>query len=249
MNRVKNMRLGGLLAAALMAAPAAQADKVPRAEQGNVPLIFAPFGSLGKTTTVKTGDVAWTEQVRPAYVVRIADPAPARLRPNGSAVPAGARLFGYQLSSGMAYCAVLDLEHSERATQCFRDFDNDGQFDGGYVTDTSSAKSRYFSSFVHGLVGVPKLRYEATSPADVAGAEMRIVYAGMKKGAPRFQGRIEKDKLEDPDVFTVVEPGVCEVYGVRMRFAETADGLTLEFLSAEEVRGIQIYDAANHLSP
>lgn len=243
-----------IVAIALVAtlAPAAAAQKISRAEEGSVPLVLDAFAHAHKTVTVKPGDTAWTESVRAEKAVRLIDAAAERSRPKAVGVPAGTILFGYQLSSGMAYCAPIDLAKVNTDVQCLRDLDGDGTFDAGYMTNDTGADSRYFSSFLKSLVAIPKTRYEPATNADLAAAPSRIVYSGMKNGSPRFTMFVDKDKLDKPLDCKIVEPGICEVLGVRLTYGAAAGvkgGTTLAFVAADTDRSYSVYDPQNHLQP
>ncbi|MDP3740232.1 MAG: hypothetical protein Q8R02_22795 [Hyphomonadaceae bacterium] len=233
-------------------APAAAAQKIARAEQGSVALSFDAFTHAHQTVTVKPGETAWTETVRAAKAVRLVEAAVERSRPKVAGVPAGTVMFGYQLSTGVAYCAPIDTARVNTDVQCLRDLDGDGTFDGSYITSDRGADSRYFSSFLKSLVAIPKTRYEPATSADLPPASARLVFSGMKNGAPRFNIFIERDKSDKPIDCKIVQPGVCEALGVRLAFgaaAEPKGAVTLSFERAAENRGLNLYDPANHLQP
>jgi hypothetical protein len=232
-------------------APAAAAQKLKRAEQGSVALVLDAFTQEHKTITVKPGEIAWTENVRPAKVVRLVDAAVERSRPKVEGIAAGTLLFNYQLSGGIAYCAPIDLARVNTDVQCLRDLDGDGTFDASYITSDRGADNRYASSFLKSLVALPKTRYEPASNADLAPAPTRIVYAGMKNGAPRFNLFIEKDRMDEPISCSVPEPGVCEVLGVRLAFAAASEpkgAVTLSFISAARNRGIGMTEHSDYIN-
>jgi hypothetical protein len=243
-------RLGTVLVA-LVLAPTASAQMIPRAEQGSVPLIIDAFTHAHQTVTVKSGETAWTENVRAEKAVRLVDAAVERTRPKVSGVPAGTVLFGYQLSTGIAYCAPIDLAKVNKNVQCFRDLDGDNTFDGSYITSDTGADSRYFSSFLKTLIPIPKTRYEAANSADLSPAPARLVFAGMKNGAPRFNLIIDKDKLDNTLECRVRQAGVCDVLGVRLAFAaatEPKGAVTLAFEGAASERVFNILDPGNPLN-
>ncbi len=239
-----------LAIAALALTPAATAQKIPSAESGVAPLAFAGFAPSAATVTVKPGDTAWTEQVYPANAVRLLDPAKPRGRPGADGLPAGALLFGYQLSTGMAFCPPLNPAKSFKRVQCFRDLDNDGTFDGGYVTGDDDADSRYFSTFLHAITGVPKYRYESVSGDLLPGAATRVILADMKNGAPRFRLQIDNETLESLLVCYLPQSGVCYVLGVQFAFAAADNGaVTLTFHGSTPVRTIDIRNTSDPLKP
>lgn len=237
-----------ITAVALALTPAAVAQKIPSAEAGVAPLGFATFSPPAESVTVKPGEVAWTEQVLPLYVVRLLDPAKPRPRPTTDGLPAQTLLFGYQLSTGMAYCPPLNPEKSFKRVQCFRDLDNDLKFDAGYVSDGDDADSRYFSSFLRAIAAVPKYRYERAPEAQMPAATGSIILVDMKDGAPRFKMRLDNENLENIHACEVTEPGVCNVYGVQLRFgALQPGGLTLIFEGAATNRSLSIMNTFDPL--
>jgi hypothetical protein len=239
-----------VLALALALAPAGAAQKIPRAEQGSVPLVFDDFERGHTTVVVKAGETAWTENVRAADAVRLVDPVVERIRPKVDGVPAGTVLFGYRLSTGTAYCAPIDLSKVVRESQCVRDLDGDGTFDGAYITDDLGVDGRYFSSFLKSLVATKKARYEPASSADLQPAAARVVFAGVQNGAPRFNVFIDGDKLKGPFECRVREAGVCEVLGVRFAYGPaegSKDAVTLAFEGSAPNRKITLYNSTNHL--
>jgi hypothetical protein len=238
------------IALALSLAPTAVAQKIPRAEQGSVPLAFDDFQHGSATVVVKPGETAWTESIRAANAVRLIDPVVERTRPKVGGVPAGTVLFGYRLSTGIAFCAPIDLAKVNRDVQCVRDLDGDGTFDGTYITNDRGADSRYFSSFLKSLTATKKARYEPASSADLAPAAARVVFTGLKNGAPRFNVFIDQDKMKEPFECRVQAPGVCQVLGVRFAYGPaegSKDSVTLAFEGAAPNRKITLYDSTNHL--
>jgi hypothetical protein len=240
-----------VLALALALAPGAVAQKIARAEQGSVPLAFDDFKHGHTTVVVKPGDVAWTETIRAAKAVRLVEPVVERTRPKVAGVPAGTVLFGYQLSTGIAYCAPIDLAKVNRDVQCVRDLDGDGTFDGSYITNDQGADSRYFSSFLKSLTATRKARYEQASHTDLTPAAARVVFAGMKNGAPRFSLFIDNDKLDNPIDCEIQKPGVCDAIGVRLAYGPaegSKDSVTLAFEISAPNRTFSLYDPNNHLN-
>jgi len=247
------MKMQGIIFAIVSAAlaPAALAQKIPSAEAGMAPLVLAGFAPGSGPITVKPGDVAWTEQVHPALAVRLLDEAKPRVRPNVEGAAAGTLLFGYQLSTGIAYCPPLDPTKSFKRVQCYRDLDNDGKFDGGYVSGDEDADSRYFSNFLSRLAAVPKYRYEPASGDLLPAAMAKIVYVDMSDGAPRFRTRLDNENMENLHTCKVQTPGVCYVLGVWFRFApaEQPGALTITFEEAAPERSFDVMNTSDPLKP
>lgn len=237
-----------LVMAAAALAPVAVAQKIPSAEAGVAPLALAEFSPPAETVTVKRGEVAWVEQVVPVHVVRLLDEVKFRPRPNADGLPAQTLLFGYQLSTGMAYCPPLNPEKSFKRVQCFRDLDNDLKFDAGYVSDGDDADSRYFSSFLRAIAAAPKYRYEHAPEALMPAATGSIIFHDMKDDAPRFRMRLDNANLENIHVCEVTEPNVCVAFGVQLNFEPAQDGaVTFTFEAAASNRGFDIMNEFNPL--
>jgi hypothetical protein len=97
---------------------------------------------------------------------------------------------------------------------------------------------------------VSKIHYEGANSTDLPPAEARVVYAGMKNGAPRFNMFIERDKMDDPLDCKIVQAAVCEVLGVRLAFSPAAElkgAITLSFERAAAERSFGVYDPNKHL--
>lgn len=236
-----------LLILAIALAPAASAQKLRSAEEGSVPLRFGAFAPAQTTITAKPGDTLWTETVNPAWAVKLLDPTQKRTHPIVEGVPAETLLFGYRLSSGYAYCPPLDVNRPTRDVQCYRDVDNDGKFDGGYVTGEQDADTPYFSSFLKALAPVPKYRYEPAHGSLLPAAPAHVVFADMKNGVPRFKLHVGKDPMRNLVDCEIVSPGVCDALGVRMNFAAAANGaVTFTFEGSASDR---VFDIMNHTNP
>ncbi|OYX48541.1 MAG: hypothetical protein B7Y90_10080 [Alphaproteobacteria bacterium 32-64-14] len=243
--RYRDLALASVVA---MMAPVAMAQKIPSAEAGVAPLAFDAFAAPAPSVTVAPGGVAWIEQIIPVYAVRLIDPAKQRPRPSTDGLPAGALLFGYQLSTGMAYCPPLNPEKSFKRVQCFRDLDNDMKFDAGYVSDGHDADNRYFSSFLRTIAAVPKYRYERVSGDLMPTAKGSVIYHDMKDGAPRFKLRIDNETLENVHACDVTAPGACTIFGVHIRYEAAPQGaLAITFDGALTQRALDILNARDPL--
>lgn len=218
-------RLAVAFLAGIAAIGAAHAQKIPSTEAGIVIFALESQEAMSAATTLSPGDVAWTEVARPALVVRLLDDAEERTRPRkAAAVPAGTLLFVFRLSSGDAYCAPIDPESANGRVQCFRDLDDDGTFDAGYITRSRQPRSHYTPSFVHGIMSVPKYRYEKASFQDAEPIELPIVYRGMKDGEPVFRVEFENNRNIEEKSCEAVSEGVCSQLGRTLEVAPAAGG-------------------------
>jgi len=235
-----------ILALAFALAPAASAQKIRSAEQGAARIQFDAFPHTGKNTTVRNGDLAWSETARHADAVRLLDAVPARTRPGHTdGIDAGSLLTGYRLSSGMVWCAAPSAAAINKAAQCLRDLDNDGTFDAAQVTEWRHAGDEGFEAYVKTIIPMSKAHYEKIDAASLPATRAGAVFAGMKKGTPQFQVVFGPTRLEEPIGCTLVEAGICDFLGVRIRFTEGADkGLILTFESAADSRVFEPYRLA-----
>lgn len=207
-NAVK--RLSAIVLMASVMAGGAQAQKIPSSEGGIVIFALEPVEAMTEVVEVARGDVAWTETVRPALAVRLLDDAAERTRPQkADAVPAGTLLFGMRLSSGDAYCAPMDPEAANGRVQCFRDLDDDGTFDAGYLTGGRQTGSRYTPGIVRSINAVPKYRYEKASYQDLEAIELPVVFRGMERGMPQFRVEFENNRLIEDKGCEPVSENVC----------------------------------------
>ncbi len=206
--------------AALFCCPQGHAQKIPCAESGTIEFQFDPVATPSALVDVKKGGVAWDESARPAQIVRLLDDAPARIRPaKTAAVPSQTLLFGYKLSTGMAFCAPISADVRNGRVQCFRDLDADGAFDAGYVTRSRKSGSQYISAYVQGIASVAKFRFEPASPELVEPAELRVVFRGMKDGAPTFRVEIDDFRLIETNRCEPVSPGTCRFLGREVSYS------------------------------
>ena len=238
------MHPGQLLLLALtatfaVAAPAFAGKKVPSAEQGAVPfMVGAPLG-LENAPTVRPGDIAWRETLRPERNVRLLDAAVARKRPAAPGVPAGTVLFGYRLGSGVAYCPPGDLSRGVVTVQCFRDFNRDGKFEGAYVTEYMDLGSPYLAGSVHALAAAGNMRYERVSWSDAAPIEGAYRFEGFKAGQPRFRLVVDGVKADDLVTCEAAEDG-CRISGLTLRVEPQGDAARITLLAASPDRQIQL---------
>lgn len=212
-----------LLAAGALMAGAASAQMVPSAERGATPLVTeAPIG-LDAPVTVASGETAWRETLRPRYVVRTLEDAVERRRPSRiDGPPAGTLMYGVQLSTGYAYCPPIDYDAPTRRVQCYRDFDDDGRFDGGYMTEHRTFRTQFLPSMVRSLAAVPKVSYETAQPDETMTADARIVFEGFRRGKAQFRLYVEEERT---DSRTECEPAgeestQCTAFGLLLDVRE-----------------------------
>ncbi len=199
--------------------------KIPSAEGGSVIFALDPQTEASGPIQVSKGDVAWTETARPALVVRLLDDAIERNRPQKSdGVAAGTLLFGFRLSTGTAYCPAMDLEAHNGRVQCFRDLDDDGTFDAGYVTRSRKSGSRYTPAYVRAIAPVSKYRYEKVDHQLAEPIELAVVFRGMKDGVPTFRVEFEENRAVETTTCEPVTESVCERLGRHIALTDAPDG-------------------------
>lgn len=240
MFRGRLLLLASMSAMAAVAAPAVAGKKVPSAEQGAVPLVVgAPLG-LDAPVNVRAGEIAWRETFRPERNVRLLDLAVERKRPAAQAVPAGTVLFGYRLGSGVAYCPPGDVSRGVITVQCFRDFNRDGKFEGGYVTEYTETGSRYMAGSVHALGPAGNMRYERIEAAEAAPIDGGYRFVGFKGGVAQFRLLIDNIETDIPQACEPAADDACQVAGLTLKVERQGESARISLLAASPDRQIQI---------
>lgn len=234
------------LAAALglmLLAGAAHAQAVSRAEHGAVPLTLAPL-TVSEPVTVARGDRVFDEKLTPYTVMRALEDGAQRVRPGPlDGVAAGDLLYGVQLSTGTAYCQRIDYEAPRRRVQCYRDFDDDGTFDGGYVTEHEGFASQVVPSILRSLVGVPKVAYEPADPAEFGAVNGHWTFDRWRRGEAQFYLHVEDERLSDRSTCRPMDdhPGLCELAGLALSITETENGgATIAIAGQAQQRALMI---------
>ena len=207
-------------------APAANAQRVLTREAGSVRIIYAPWEGALEPRILRAGDEAWAETLIIDDAVRLERDVPARVRPGALAAQAGTVLYGYQLLRGAAYCVPFDLSNDHvRSVQCFRDFNDDGIFDGTYVAESYNRDARAFPQHVYALIGQRgAINYTRLDVSEAPRFPARVVFVRMSDGAPRLRLETDRDigSLEDDCI--IVEAEVCHWAGAVFRFKPQDDG-------------------------
>ena len=214
------------LAAATLAAPAIS-QAVARAEHGAIPLALGEPVGLDAPATARAGDTVWTDQVRPAQAVRLTQEAPDRRGPGRfEAVPVGSLLYGVSLSGGMAWCQRINLEAAVRRVQCFRDFNGDGTFDGGYVTEHDGLRTQIVPSMLRSLTAVRQTAYEPADAAELDTVEARWVFERWHDGQPEFRMWVEGERLDERHACEPYrdQPDACVIAGLLLQVSQAGDG-------------------------
>ncbi|MFZ4122067.1 MAG: hypothetical protein ACOYKM_10435 [Caulobacterales bacterium] len=188
----------GMVAAGLV--EPAGAEAIARTEAGSVPMRIVAVSSEGPWTTRIDGGVFATLTLSPFYAVRVTRDVNRRNRPGPTpGFATGTMLFGYQLEGGMAYCEPLRI-NDERRVQCFRDFNNDGTFDGGYVSANDYNGGRYLISQLESLVPVAPLAYAADGAFRFEAMAYSLSLASVGEERARFRVQAGDETWEERGV-------------------------------------------------
>jgi hypothetical protein len=211
----------------------AQAEKLPRTEQGNVLFVFLSGPVVGQgQVQVSTGDIVWEDRIIPALWVELQGPTPVVKQPvRGAALKPGTALFGVELSTGWAYCAPYDPDRAVRRAQCLRDLNDDGNFEGVYVGEARGGKSRYLPAILRALQGMnTPPPYTRLEPNPDWAVPAKVTFAGWRETVPTFFVWIEDERIDTPLACEIhpTDPGRCRVLGVEMNFAPADEDLLLE---------------------
>lgn len=235
------MRLGLAFALAVMAfAGTAAAQQIARSEDGAVRYQLSQPIGLDAPLDVRDGDAVWAEYIRPMHVVRTTTAGadrPGELRAPG--VPAGSILFAYTLRSGFAYCPMT--APGAQRVQCYRDFNDDGQFDGSYVTISRGIDAMVLPGGLRGLNAMPRVSYEQAAIEDAPVVHGQVIFIGFRGREARFRIRIEDEWMHGVRTCVAGDDGLCTVYGVTLRIVPIAgDRARVEFVSSAPQRQLTI---------
>ncbi|WP_091768293.1 hypothetical protein [Maricaulis salignorans] len=231
------------LIAALGVGPMAAAESVPRAENGRVDLLTYPPQGLQEPRLVNRGEVAWVETVRPEYAVRLLDDAASRVRPrHGAIIPAGSLLFGMRVTRGYAYCPRIDFNAPVRRVQCLRDFNDDGVFDGGYLTRNSGVNTQFLANIVHALDRIVPVRYEAVEPSDALETSSRIVFERLRGGQAQFSRYVDNERIVTNQACEPLadSPELCSFLGVTLRVEPVGDAIRITLIDSPDIRQLNV---------
>ena len=242
MHAFRALLIGTCLGTALTAA-AADAQMLRSADNAASRLYIGAPQGLDAPRRIGDGETVWTERVYPMDTVRLSQDAPERNRPrHADAVPAGAVLFGIQLSDeAIVYCEPVDYDANVRRVQCLRDIDGNGTFDGGYLSRQRGIDSQFVIAFVHALQSVDQVAYE-TIERPAALETTGRVRLEIERDGPVFVRTIDEEEIEHE--FRCSTPGddptVCDVLGVRLRVEPDGDAYRISLIEAPEERGFII---------
>ena len=222
----------------LLPAPA-DSQMIRRAENAVVELMVLPPEDVA-SGAVRSGDTLWVERSFPVYVARLIDEAPERTRPRrGAPLEAGTVLFGLSVTNGVAYCPPIDFDAPVRRVQCFRDLDDNGTFDGRYLTRSYGIDSQYLAAFVHALDRAPQIAYERQQPTPDMATNGRIVLDGFRRGEPSFRRYLDDERLDSRFSCETVDSaaGTCRLLGALIRITRQGnDSISFEIVDVPEVR-------------
>jgi hypothetical protein len=159
-----------------------------------------------------------TLTIRPAMAVKVKGDVPVRLRPGPTpGFPAGTVLFSYKLHRGVAYCEPLRVG-DRRRVQCLRDFNDDGAFDGAYVSSTNTDGGGYLFWRVESLTPIRSLPYETAPVDDLPPMDLSLglVSVGANTAILRFttiddRWEVQGEKIEGRDDAYLFRSGVFQI--------------------------------------
>ncbi len=163
---------------------------------------------LFEATTLSTkqaGDVLKLRDVLGRFQVGVTRTARLKVdtlpRPGAypQSVPAGTTLFQVSLDNGVGFCAPLLPNQGVRQTQCFRDLNDDGTFDAGYVTGTVDRAAHIYSARLRGLSPIPQTPYELTEGTLIPSEETELVVGSISGNIIRFDYRFNGVKLTETE--------------------------------------------------
>jgi hypothetical protein len=174
------------------------AQQVAMSEWGAVPLHLSPAEGLEDTVTVEPGEVVWRDTLQPRFAVRTLQEAPQRHRPTIDGAAIGDLLFGVQLQSGFAFCPPVDFNAPSRRVQCYRDFDDDGTFDGAYYTQHDGFRTQIIPARLRGLTAIRKTAFEPADASELVRVDAQWQFRRWRRGVAQFDYIIEEDRSGEP---------------------------------------------------
>jgi hypothetical protein len=200
----------GLAAAASLTGPSyaeRTATDNQRAQEGKLLLMpltdFSFKSSLISSRKVgevlKLGDVIGRFDVTVTQTARLKVDTLSRRGSYPKSVPAGTILFQVQLDNGVAFCAPLLPDQGVRRTQCFRDLNNDGTFDAGYVTDYIDRGLRIYGGRLQGLAPIPQTPYDLTPGDLIASEPADVVVRSIFGNRVKFDYKLNGVKLTEKE--------------------------------------------------
>jgi hypothetical protein len=179
--------------------------------------------------TIRAGQEVAAFTVKPTRgAILQADSAP-RPQVFPQTIASGTRLFETQLEDGTAYCAFWADNQGERDTQCFRDIDGDGTFDGSYRTAKPLYGTRLHIGQLALLQPTRKIGYERIVvedfPTDVWSYRFIRVRRGYAEFMPQFsfsrsRWQVLKCKLE--------AGGICVMGNLTLKLREAGGGIIVD---------------------
>jgi hypothetical protein len=143
-------------------------------------------------------------------------------------LPAGTPMFQINVDNGVAYCAFWGPTQGLRETQCFRDLNNDGTFDAGYLTYDPLVGKSLFIGRIARLAGMPPVAYATQPNASVAPEPFSYRFVRVRDGIAEFKPQFGLDRRGFRITkcnLRVNEP--CSLGMHDFVFQETAGGLTV----------------------
>lgn len=197
-------------AAAFVAGPsfadrtASQNERTPEGRLLQMPLMDFLFSSKLISSkqagdVLKVGDELARFDVQLIQTARLKVDTISRRGSYPKSVPAGTILFQVSLDNGFAYCAPMMPDQGVRKSQCFRDLNDDGTFDAGYITEDIARGVHIYGGRLQGLSPIPQTPYELTPGNLVPSEETRLVVSSILGNTIRFDYRFNGVKLTEKE--------------------------------------------------
>lgn len=175
---------------------------------------------------LKVGDEIGRFEVALTQTARLKVDTISRRGSYPRSVPAGTILFQVSLDNGFAYCAPLMPDQGVRRTQCFRDLNNDGTFDAGYITEYIYRGAQIYSGRLQGLSPIPQTPYELT-PGDLVPAEQtQLVVSSILGNTVRFGYRFNGVNLLEKEC-PINSDKPCRLLNQNYQFEAQAGGVRI----------------------
>lgn len=191
------------------------------------------FNFLGRALSTKqAGDVLKRGDVFGRFEVGIIQTARLKVdtipRPGAfpKSVPAGTILFQVSLDNGVGFCTPLMPNQGVRQTQCFRDLNNDGTFDAGYVTGPVDRAVNFYGAELRGLAPIPATPYELAEGDLIPREETELVVSSILNNTIRFDYRFNGVKLTEKEC-DIFSDKPCRILNQDLLFERAAGGVRI----------------------
>lgn len=213
---------------------ASQNERTPEGKLLQMPLIDFVFeakliSSKQAGDMLRKGDMIGQFEVGVTQTARLKVDTLARRPAYPRSVPTGTVLFQVNLDNGVAFCAPLLPDQGVRRSQCFRDLNQDGFFDAGYITDYINRGKNIYGGRLQGLSPMPQTPYELTSGDLIEPEPAELVVSSILGNTIRFDYKLNGVKLTEKEC-AITSDKPCRLLNQDYLFEAHSGGVKIKAL-------------------